>query len=600
MSHNDKKQYFESRRDQFYQEYLSKKRQASVLGWVRFISFVIVAYVIYLLFQNRETAFALFTFILYVPCFGLLINRHNRKNFELQLAKSLTQVNDEEILRIDRQLKTFPDGNSYLHSGHPYAPDLDIFGKHSLFQLLNRSRFVGSQDTLAAWLSSPATTEEINARQAAIRELSEDLDWNQKHTAYSLVHVANKEEEKLDLTEFVQGLESDTQVPLPALWSVAQIALPLATLSLIISIEIFAIPFQWIFLAVGINFLLLRVVFQPLLNLTKNLSAFNRLLKGYELLIRDIETRDFESPHLTQLKDKFGKNHAASSAIRQLRISLDFLTNRGNMIYQIINSLLLTDLMIIHRIKRWHQHHSPLVLQWFSAVDQVVALSDLATYTFVESSYSFPRVEDQPCQFATQKMRHPLLLPTKSVSNDFSLSGKGKLALVTGSNMSGKSTFLRTLGINLVLAQAGAPVAAETLSFSPIRIFTSMRTQDNLEESVSSFYAEIRRIKQLLDELSEEQPTLYLLDEILKGTNTKDRHTGAIALIGQLTNSNCMGLISTHDVELAELRNPLMNNFSFNSTLENGEIHFDYQLTPGPCRSFNASALMEKMGIIKK
>ena len=199
-------------------------------------------------------------------------------------------------------------------------------------------------------------------------------------------------------------------------------------------------------------------------------------------------------------------------------------------------------------------------------------------------------------------MGHPLIKPQERISNDFELIGHGTIGLITGSNMSGKSTFLRTVGVNLVLAQMGAPVCAFDMNLSLTRVFTSMRTQDNLEEHISSFYAELKRIKQLLDDIDEQSPIFFLLDEILKGTNSEDRHNGSKALLDQLNTSHATGLVSTHDLALSRLasQNENIINYSFNSKIIQDQIIFDYLLTPGPCKSFNASKLMENMGIIIK
>ncbi|MCV9389544.1 MutS-related protein [Reichenbachiella ulvae] len=239
---------------------------------------------------------------------------------------------------------------------------------------------------------------------------------------------------------------------------------------------------------------------------------------------------------------------------------------------------------------------------WFDAVHQIDALSDLASFAYANPTFTFPKLSDTDHVLVAEQMAHPLIKSTQRVSNDFALSGKGRLGLVTGSNMWGKSTFLRTIGINLVLAQMGAPVCARKFELSLVQLFTSMRTQDNLEENVSSFYAELKRLKQLLDLLQQGEPIFYMLDEILKGTNSEDRHKGALSLIDQLIKENCRGLISTHDIQLSALSKdqPNIQNMNFNSSIVDDEIIFDYKLSLAPCGSFNASKLMEKMGIIKK
>ncbi|UXP33743.1 hypothetical protein N6H18_07225 [Reichenbachiella agarivorans] len=600
MSQQDKVTFFQERRQYFERKYQKKRNQSFRLGWVRVLSFLAMAILLYFLMKDRETSWAIYSLILYLPVFGQLVNLHNKKKNEANLAKHLIQINEEEVLRLERKLKTLPDGKKYAEHEHPYSSDLDIFGTHSLFQLLNRSHFEGSRQTMALWLNHPADHQTILRRQQSIIELKDDIDWCQTNMAHSYSPKAKKDEETQSLSNILSHLAQDTKVLDKKIWHVAQVILPLLAMLTLVAHFWLGIDFRWIFLPMLINVLFLRVIFAPLLNLTRNLEGITHLLSGYESFLRAIEKRAFESSLLQELKSTINQEERASKVIKQLKASLHLLTNRGNLFYQVLNSLFVLDIFMLQRVKNWHKHYGHAVIHWLEAADQVSVIADLAAFSFAHEEYRFPTVDSSDIWIQSAEMSHPLLACGKSVSNDFALSGRGHLALITGSNMSGKSTFLRTLGINLVLAQMGAPVSASSFRFTPIRLFSSMRTQDNLEESVSSFYAEIRRIKQLLDQINEEKPTLYLLDEILKGTNTKDRHAGAIALIEQLTAQNCIGLISTHDVELAELINPKMINFSFNSTLVNDEILFDYKLTNGPCRSFNASALMKKMGIIKK
>jgi DNA mismatch repair ATPase MutS len=240
------------------------------------------------------------------------------------------------------------------------------------------------------------------------------------------------------------------------------------------------------------------------------------------------------------------------------------------------------------------------VRQWFAARGEAEALYSLAGFAYANPGYALPEITTHALQYEARQLGHPLILAGKRVSNDFSMDGLGKTLVVTGSNMSGKSTFLRTLGINAVLALAGAPVCATACRLSVFRVFTAMRTQDSLEESVSSFYAELKRLRQLIELLPTGQPVFYLLDEILKGTNSHDRHEGAKALIRQLHKHHASGLVSTHDLalgQLGEVSPEYVQNYSFNSDFADGKLHFDYKLREGVCRSFNASQLMRQMGI---
>lgn len=386
------------------------------------------------------------------------------------------------------------------------------------------------------------------------------------------------------------------------IWNLLTWLLPAFGLGMIIWINIADAPYFWYFLPLLVNGLAMSKVFSPLHEITKELEGASKYLLRYEHIIHKIQHSKFQSSRLAMLSEKLGhEHHSAYDAIKSLNQVLYFFENRANMVYGIIDAYFLTDLLIIRAAIKWNKRYADHIEQWLDVIHEIEVLSDMASYAFVSPGFCFPKLLNDKTGIASKKMGHPLIPADQRIYNDFTLQDQGSLGLITGSNMSGKSTFLRTVGVNLVLAQMGAPVCADEFHYSDLLVYTSMRTQDNLEESVSSFYAELKRIKGLLDRLDKNGTVFYLLDEILKGTNSEDRHKGAMALIDQLTKKKCIGLISTHDIQLSSLsgENHKIENYSFNSQIDGDEIYFDYLLTSGPCKSFNASKLMEKMGIIR-
>ena len=303
---------------------------------------------------------------------------------------------------------------------------------------------------------------------------------------------------------------------------------------------------------------------------------------------------------LAELRKNFiHDNVKASSSLKELQLVLDGLNNRANMLYWVFNLVFLLDLYWLIKAEKWKEKTKADISQWFDSIGKIECLNSLAGFHFANPDFTFPKISSEPFTIEGTQVGHPLIKREKRVSNSFDFSGKGGICLITGSNMSGKSTFLRTVGVNAVLALMGAPVCAASLSISHLQVFTSMRTQDDLEESVSSFYAELKRLKQLLGSIDNETPILFMIDEVLKGTNSEDRHKGAIALIRQLNKAYAFGFVSTHDIELGKITNELqgIKNYSFNSIIKGDEIIFDYTLTKGICKSFNATKLMQKMGI---
>ncbi|MFY0628314.1 MAG: hypothetical protein JXR07_18605 [Reichenbachiella sp.] len=585
-----------------------KGNQAKAVGKVKLLSFfritIFIGYLVGLVFLSnlREFNLSLALTFVFVLIFGGIVKAHKKAKFKLNQFRYLIQINEEETQRLEGNLHDLPNGQSFFEPNHAYAPDLDIFGFNSLYQLLVRSRLKGTRKILSQWMLKGATKKDILDRQTAILELKEKTDWRQEITALGMTNQ-EKEQDTISLDDLEPWLKEHVEIIDRPIWAILEIIMPLIASATILGFWLGNWPYQLMFVPLLINLFILKTIFEPLKNMTTGFGGMIHLLDGYSQIISILEHTGFHSALLNQHAENLKqKGQLASKAIKQLSSIFYFLQNRINLIYMPLNTLFLLDMIILRRTLKWHQTNKRNLGPWLKSVHHIDALSDLASFEFANPSFTKPNIDDNPHTLLAKSLGHPLIKSQQRIPNDFNLMSKGHLGLITGSNMSGKSTFLRTIGVNIVLAQMGAVVCAKEFKLSLMQVFTSMRTQDNLEENVSSFYAELQRIKQLLDSLNKEEPTFYMLDEILKGTNSEDRHKGAISLIEQLTKQNCMGLISTHDIQLAELskENMEISNYSFNSTIEGDEINFNYKLTDGPCASFNASKLMEKMGIINK
>ncbi len=530
--------------------------------------------------------------------FSLLIRTHNRIRFVRKTTKNLIQINQEEIQRLEGNFSTLNHGSVFAEKGHNYAHDLDVFGSNSLFQLVVRSRMIPTQKLAAKWLTTHAPAEEILERQEAVKELTNNIDWRQQYTALGM-HQNLTEDQSDSHQRFLDWLQGDSRFLKSPFWQILSGVIPLTSLALGVLILGFSFPYQLIFIPILLNLYFLRVTFVPLLDITQQFDAAAKSLNAYEKLIEQVEARTFSAQKLTKLRGALlTDSGSASSAVKALRRILLQLLNRANILYFPLNMVFLLDLIWLLKAEKWRKNYGSQMKNWLDSVHEIDVLNDMAGVAAAHPDFVFPTLAKTSHTLVAKQLGHPLIPATGRITNDFELIGKGQVALVTGSNMSGKSTFLRTVGVGLVMAQCGLPVCAHSFTFSPLTVFTSMRTEDNLEESISSFYAELSRIKLLLDSLGE-APVFYLLDEILKGTNSEDRHKGSVSLVEQLSKNNCMGMVTTHDLALADIANDNVTNYSFNSTITGDEIKFDYTLTEGPCKSFNASKLMEKMGIIK-
>ena len=592
----DREKYFNcniKKHQQAYEALQSLYNRYSVLRVSIFLTMLIL--VIYL--ANRQDIYGILAVLgVFLVVFVFVVKRHQRIGFQRDHASHLAQINQEELLRASGELHSFEDGEAFLSAEHPYAVDLDIFGQNSLFQLLSRCTTDLGKRRLAQWLLAPASAPEIPSRQDAIKELASEPERMQELQALGM-HFKDNKDNTLPLRHWLK--EQDAELDKTYL-GVAAYALPLVTFSLL-GLSIFTGMTIYPFLgAIAASAILLKQVFSLSLETSKKTEAGIKNIKRLVLLIGQVEASDFKAERLCAIQSHFlHQGYSAATEIRKLQKILDYLLSRANFFYVIINTLLLIDIHLLKAAQRWKRRNRPWVEQWFDAIADLEALNSLAGFHFANPDYAFPRITENPYHFKATSLGHPLIPSAERISNDFTLEGKNTIGIITGSNMSGKSTFLRTVGLNAVLALSGAPTCAQRLEISVMQVFTSMRTQDNLEEHISSFYAELKRIRQLLDRLARGEKVMFMLDEILKGTNSKDRHRGAEALIKQLSKPNCTGLISTHDIELGELTHTLPNvvNYSFNSKIAGEEIKFDYKLEPGICYSFNASKLMQKIGI---
>ncbi|HEY5407800.1 MAG TPA: hypothetical protein VIJ92_11965 [Ginsengibacter sp.] len=552
----------------------------------------------------------LIVFPLLIFCFGAAITYYIKTAFLKKQTAFLKRINESEILREECNLEEFDTGDKFINQNHPYTSDLDIFGQHSIFQLLNRTTTESGIILLSEWLSEPAPNYEIHDRQKAIKELSQKLDWRQDFQA-SGMHYQNKKSDYYKLLDWVEA----PVVLLKHRGIYIAVAIILSVLSLLgfyfYMINLFSSYSLLPLIAVLfiINRILKKV--KPIADDIVKTSQENiDILRGYRALINKIERENFMSKKLCELQAILIKSKcSAFNEINRLCKILEFSQQRGvrikyisiggNYFYSLLNSFLLLDIYLIIRIEKWKSKNKALLKPWSEVVSEFEVINSLAGFCYSNPSYTFPQLEEKNNYIHFESLAHPLINSNKRVCNNFHSEGQGDVVLITGSNMGGKSTFLRTVGVNLVLALAGAPCCAKYGQVSNLKLYTSMRTQDNLKEGISSFYAELSRIEKMLKLIESSQNTFFLMDEMFKGTNSEDRHKGGFSLINQLSKLETSGIIATHDIELAKLsgNKRLVTNYSFNSEIKDGSMIFSFKLHPGICNDFNASELMERSGI---
>lgn len=604
---------FVQRQQEFQQQEQAAQRRYNQLAFWRLVWFFGSAVLVWLLAKADQEIGAALALLVGIIGFLVLLKRHTAVKRERDLARQLAFVNEDETARLARQYLGSDMGESFANPTHFYAHDLDVFGRHSLFRLLNRTHTHEGRVRLADWLLTPANADAIRLRQQATAELQPHLDWRQQLQA-----VANLETTVGQSPEtLVQWATADAN-PLPVYLNLVKFLFPALTTALFVAWLLGFVPGVAVLMALALHGVVLSRTAARAAVVSEQTVAMANALGAFRELFALAGQTPGESVRLRAIRQALTTNgQPASVAIGQLARLTEGLNYRRNPYFALsIGLVTLWDIHYLGKLETWRLQHGPTLGYWFVALGELEALNSLAGFAYAHPEYVMPDIADGPPTLQLTRATHPLLPPDRSVANSLTLTGAGQTVLITGSNMSGKSTFLRTVGTNVVLALAGAVVAAEAMRCSPVRVFTSMRTQDSLEESTSSFYAELLRLQTLIrltrlsDELpqavlpqdrlpQDRLPTLYFLDEILKGTNSADRHRGAEALIRQLHHTNAFGFVSTHDLALGQLADAdaFVQNYHFQSDIEDGKLVFDYTLRDGICQSFNASQLMQAIGI---
>jgi hypothetical protein len=520
---------------------------------------------------------------------------HSRVLVNLERYNRSINFYERGIARIDEQWKgTGETGTCYEDSSHPYARDLDLFGPGSLFQLLSNARTHAGEQMLASWLKNPIPVEAIRSRQKAVEELRSQLDLREDLAVLG-ADVATGVHPDL-LIGWIKGPATPRSMPLRI--AAGAISL-LALASLILWFAMNQHLWFFIMVLVEISFVYSRRSITD--KLVSEAEKAGRDLELLSLVLARIEREQFKTDHLRKLRSMLDqKGQPPSRLIARLNTLIQLLDSTRNIFFAPIAFLLLWKIQVSFFVEDWRNEYGVAVEAWLSAVAEFEALSSLSGYAFEHPDDPFPELCDQSPCFEGEGLGHPLLPESKCVRNNVSLAKDLQVLIVSGSNMSGKSTLLRTVGINAVLAQAGAPVRARRLRISPLVLGASIHIMDSLQEGTSRFYAEITRLRKIVAHAEGPVPLLFLLDELLHGTNSHDRRIGAEAIISGLVRRGAIGLLTTHDLALAHIAEalaPRVLNVHFEDHLENGHMAFDYHLHPGTVRKSNALELMRSIGL---
>ncbi|MBR8538166.1 hypothetical protein KDU71_21525 [Carboxylicivirga sediminis] len=590
------KNYKASREDWLAKENKLKRRYISN-AWLRLLFFVSAFVLPFVLLEHWTLPF----FLLFIVLFGVFLSlvwRANQIASQRKYVGFRVQLLTKEINAFEQKWIEEEDGAELIEPDHDYAHDLDLFGKGSLFQFINRTATRGGYIRLANRLKNMLLdADEIVERQQAIRELSAQDEYRQHYYALAaLVEEGNKRNRKLDLS--IQPDLNFISRATKGLMAGFMILLMVAILLVVINVWSDNV-FIWLF------FVGLAIVAANLKKINKvhgEVASLGNYLQRYSRLIQHVEQSDMRAVCLLKLKDKLKVDaQTASNVMQQLAGHIKLFDQRLNMLLGVIlNGFLLWDLVVCMRLQIWYNRYGDRLVEWMEALDELEALNSLATFAFNHPDYVYPQLSSSVV-FSASDLGHPLISMEERICNDFCFAEQQRICVVTGANMAGKSTFLRTVGVAMVLAGNGCVVAASGFVYKPMPFVTNMRAIDNLLKHESYFFAELSRLQMILERLKENGELFFILDEILKGTNSLDKYQGSMALIKQFLKYNGCGLVATHDLELGQLSEQTGGQV-FNNCFEVGfakeGLSFDYKLRTGVTQSHNATYLMEKMGLI--
>lgn len=592
--------------DEYYQKQIDHytallkqiKKRRNLITLAKLLTFGYMIFLIYLLI-NHSTQPLLLLGIGAILVFIFLTLWDSQIIYRQHLIEELLRINTLESDYLAGNFSALDQGERFNDPAHPYAHDLDLFGEDSLFQHLNRTvTFSGTQKLVSWLLSLSKDPEVIHSRQQAAEELCAEPEWCQHFRAAGALHPT----QALDAVILKSG---PTESPFFSKHSTVRLILWIANTIVIVSWAVTSftpLPFSISLVLSLLQLSALALYIKKINAYHQRLNLFLKTISNYLPLVRLIHDQSFRSPYLQKIRHSlFTPESNSLQALTQLHRIQNSLDQRGNIVIAfILNGLYLKDFHTLLRLDHWRKEYGPDIETWTDVLSEADALISMANYRFNHPAYCLPVI----CQdrlLDTEEIGHPLLKSERNVTNDFSIRSLHQIAIVTGANMAGKSTFLRTIGINLILAQSGNVVCSRYFAFQPMTLFTSMRTTDSLSKDTSYFHAELLRLQQLVNIAQQEDKVFIILDEMLKGTNSVDKLNGSLAFLKRILSYPISGLVATHDLALGELADDFPEHF-FNVCFEivhsGSQITYDYKLHPGISSNMNASILLKQMGLI--
>lgn len=560
---------------------------------MRIAVFLILIAVVYFFWSTGP--WLLLPIVICIILFLFLVRRHIDLEYRRKIAEQLKMIKERELRSLDKNFKEESSGSEYAIADHPYCQDVDLFGRGSFYQYINRTRLAIASKNLANILLANETTH-IKDKQEVVQEISQIPAWRHGFTAEAgLVDIEQNVESIQDWMESYRSFVPKWMKALLIAFSIISVVL---ILLYILTLIPEGIVILWLFVGIAISGVFIKKVNALQSDTSKSLSTFQQ----YSRLLERIEDQSWSAKLIVdQIQISTVEGLEASGSIKQFGKLLNSLDQRTNIMTSIFtNGFFLRDLWIVLRIENWIEKHQQHVGDWFELVHFFDTYISLSNFVFNHPTYVFPEISADGPKGLVESLQlgHPLLNESKRVDNDFSIN-KGAFYIVTGANMAGKSTFLRTVSLSVIMSNIGLPVCATRYVYNPTKLVTSMRTSDSLSDEASYFYAELSRLRYIIDLLKDDD-YFIILDEILKGTNSVDKASGSKKFVKRLINTQSTGIIATHDLSLCTVsdEHDEVSNYYFDAEIIDDELFFDYKFKEGVCKNMNASFLLRKMDII--
>jgi len=587
---------YQKLKNQYSEDYNRLNKKYNLISTLRLLVTITLVFLIYKSFKTSDIIFILFSVSVFI-CFILLLKIHEKISWNRKIKKYLISINNDEIIYLKREGIPFENGAEYVDFKHFYSFDLDFFGTNSLFQNLNRTAtYIGSKK-LSELLLTLLENNEIKSNQQAINELSKKIEWRQYLLSLAKITKDSKNNYK-KLIDWTEAKQEKISKLLNIIFYITPIVFIVSIITNILTNNPFftytAFTFFLINLALAVT--QLKKIKREIIDSDK----ISEIVKQYGLIIEKIENEKFDSKKLNLLKEKLiYKSGLASTQIKKLSSLFSNMQSIQNAMAAILfNGAFLYHIHTLNTLLNWKKEYSKHIKEWLEIIGEFETLNSLANFSYNNPTFIFPDL-NKNYEIILEELGHPLIQKEKRICNDVEFK-ENNFIILTGSNMSGKSTFLRTLGINMVLAGIGSPICSTKANVHPLNVIVSMRQTDSLNDGESYFFAEVKRLRQIMDKLQSEI-CFVLLDEVLKGTNSDDKQTGTIEVIKKIISKNAIGSIATHDLEVCQTTNDYPNkliNKCFEVEIINNNLSFDYKLKDGICRNKSATFLMKKMNVI--